>query len=91
MPDKSLQSAGAAGIWRADAVKIPFLNMFASTWGLLAGGLLCALPMLILRVKNHTEADDETLCVPSSSSLAFHFALLRRFFRSFSFVKVVLR
>ncbi|KIY61774.1 MFS general substrate transporter [Cylindrobasidium torrendii FP15055 ss-10] len=58
---KSLQSAGAAGIWRADAVKIPFLNMFASTWGLLAGGLLCALPMLIIRVKNHTEADDEIL------------------------------
>jgi hypothetical protein len=22
-PDKSIQSAGAAGVWRADAVKVP--------------------------------------------------------------------
>jgi MFS family permease len=58
---KSLQSAGAAGVWRADAVKLPFLNIFVSTWVLLVVGLLFALPMIHLRVKNHTELADETL------------------------------
>ncbi|KAF5361662.1 hypothetical protein D9758_007317 [Tetrapyrgos nigripes] len=51
---KSLQSAGAAGIWRADAVGLPYMNIFISTWVLLVAGLLFALPMLYLRVQNHT-------------------------------------
>ncbi|KAF9016863.1 hypothetical protein BDZ89DRAFT_1075271 [Hymenopellis radicata] len=34
---KSIQSSGGAGIWRADAVGIPYMNMFISTWALLAG------------------------------------------------------
>lgn len=80
--DKSLQSAGAAGIWRADAVKLPcvvsicvpnsvidtlfsFLNVFMSTWALLVAGLVFALPMIYMRVTNHTEYRDETLCVKS--------------------------
>ncbi|KAG9007219.1 hypothetical protein FRB93_008042 [Tulasnella sp. JGI-2019a] len=58
---KSLQSAGGAGAWRADAVGIPFMNIFASTWGLLAGGLIFTLPMLYLRVKDHTEVEEEVL------------------------------
>ncbi|PBK60050.1 MFS general substrate transporter [Armillaria solidipes] len=58
---KSIQSAGAAGIWRADAVKIPYMNMFISEWALLVGGLVFALPMVILRIKNHTDLDDETI------------------------------
>jgi len=58
---KSLQSAGAAGVWRADAVKVPMMNIFISTWVLLVAGLLFALPMVHLRVKNHTELADETL------------------------------
>lgn len=58
---KSLQSAGAAGIWRADAVGIPFMNIFISTWVLLVAGLIFALPMLHLRVKDHTELADEVL------------------------------
>jgi len=58
---KSLQSAGAAGAWRADAVKIPYMNLFLSTWVLLAAGLLFALPMIYLRVKEHTEISDEAL------------------------------
>ncbi|KZT09028.1 MFS general substrate transporter [Laetiporus sulphureus 93-53] len=56
---KSLQSAGAAGVWRADAVGLPYLNIFISTWALLVGGLVCALPMIYMRVKDHTEASDE--------------------------------
>ncbi|PBK60036.1 MFS general substrate transporter [Armillaria solidipes] len=58
---KSIQSAGAAGIWRADAVMIPYMNMFISEWAPLVGGLVFALPMVILRIKNHTDLDDETI------------------------------
>jgi hypothetical protein len=58
---KSIQSAGAAGSWRVDAVKRPFMNIFLSTWTLLVAGLIFALPMIHLRVKNHTDLEDETL------------------------------
>ncbi|KAJ6567184.1 MFS general substrate transporter [Mycena vulgaris] len=58
---KSIQSAGAAGSWRADAVLTPYMNMFASTWALSAAGLLFALPMIYLRVKDHTDLEDEAV------------------------------
>ncbi|KAF8168400.1 major facilitator superfamily domain-containing protein [Crassisporium funariophilum] len=58
---KSIQSAGGAGAWRADAVKTPFMNMFISTWVLLVAGLVFALPMIYARVKDHTDISDETL------------------------------
>jgi len=58
---KSIQSAGAAGIWRADAVGLPFMNIFAGTWALLVAGLLFALPMMFFRVKEHTVLEDETI------------------------------
>ncbi|ELU43339.1 hypothetical protein AG1IA_02629 [Rhizoctonia solani AG-1 IA] len=37
------------------------MNIFVSTWALLAGGLIFALPMLHYRVKDHTELADEAL------------------------------
>ncbi|KAJ3501464.1 hypothetical protein NLJ89_g9326 [Agrocybe chaxingu] len=58
---KSIQSAGGAGAWRADAVKTPFMNMFLSTWTILVAGLIFALPMIHLRVKNFTDLGDEAL------------------------------
>lgn len=58
---KSIQSAGAAGAWRADAILTPFMNIFISTWVLCAAGLLIALPMIYLRVKDHTELEDEAV------------------------------
>ncbi|KAG6829302.1 hypothetical protein H0H87_011968 [Tephrocybe sp. NHM501043] len=58
---KSLQSAGAAGMWRADAVKVPYMNIFASTWALLVAGLVFILPMIHLRVTDHTDAKDDVL------------------------------
>ena len=58
---KSIQSAGAAGAWRADGVGLPYMNIFASTWALSAAGMLFALPMVLMRVKDHTEESDETL------------------------------
>jgi hypothetical protein len=57
---KSIQSAGAAGVWRADAVKLPFMNIFASTWALLVAGLIFALPMIHLRVKETTDEEETT-------------------------------
>ena len=68
--DKSLQSAGAAGIWRGDGVGLPFMNIFVSTWALLVAGLICALPMLALRVKNTTDIEDEDVYVSSFFSVA---------------------
>ncbi|KAK0440851.1 hypothetical protein EV421DRAFT_767924 [Armillaria borealis] len=58
---KSIQSDGAAGIWRAGAVKILYMNMFIAEWALLVGGLVFALPMVILRIKEHTDLDDKTI------------------------------
>lgn len=64
---KGLQSAGAAVIFRVDALKAPFINEFASCWALLAGSLLVAGPVLLTRIRETvpTEEDlkfsDETL------------------------------
>jgi MFS family permease len=58
---KSIQSAGGAGAWGADADKTPYMNMLLSTWALLAAGLVFAFPMIYSRVKDHTELEDETL------------------------------
>ncbi|KIJ67802.1 hypothetical protein HYDPIDRAFT_25272 [Hydnomerulius pinastri MD-312] len=59
---KSIQSAGGAGAWRADAVGTSYMNMFASTWALSVAGLIFALPMIYVRVKDESsslEADKE--------------------------------
>lgn len=64
---KSIQSAGGAGAWRADARKTPFMNMFISTWVLLAAGLVFSLPMIYMRVKDHTDLADETLMLMDDS------------------------
>ena len=37
------------------------MDLFISTWVLLAGGLVCAAPMIWTRVKEHTGIEDETL------------------------------
>jgi len=38
-----------------------YMNMFLSTWILLVAGLVFALPMIYLRVKDHTDVSDETV------------------------------
>jgi len=54
-------------MWSLDSRKIPFLNEFASNWGLLAGSLIVAAPVIFLKIQDHVtvEADlvgtDETL------------------------------
>jgi len=49
---KGIQSAGGAITWRLDDMKIPYMNMFASNWGLLAGSLLVALPVILWKVED---------------------------------------
>ena len=52
---KGIQSAGAAVVFRMDAVKLPYSTMFGSSWGLCAASLVCALPLIYIRIRN-TEA-----------------------------------
>lgn len=49
---KGIQSAGGAITWALDDHKISYMNMFASNWGLLAGSLLCALPVILWKVED---------------------------------------
>jgi MFS family permease len=49
---KGIQSAGSAITWRLDDLKIPFMNMFASNWGLLVGSLIIALPVFLWKVED---------------------------------------
>jgi len=64
---KGIQSAGAAITWRLDDLGVPYMNMFASNWGLLAGSLLIALPVILLKVEDTVSLEkdlqftDETL------------------------------
>jgi len=58
---KSIQSAGAAGSWGADARHTPYMNMFLSTWVLLVAGLIFALPVMQIRIKNQTDPADDAV------------------------------
>src|SRR5687768_16487392 len=49
---KGIQSAGSAITWRLDDLKIPYMNMFASNWGLLTGSLIVALPVILRKVED---------------------------------------
>ena len=42
-----------------------YMNIFISTWVLLVAGLIFALPMIVMRVKDHTELVDEAVYVHS--------------------------
>ncbi|KAL8765309.1 MAG: hypothetical protein Q9209_007584 [Squamulea sp. 1 TL-2023] len=56
---KGIQSAGAAIIFRIDALKVPFMNEFASCWGLLAGSLLVALPLILTKVRDTVPLEED--------------------------------
>lgn len=49
---KGIQSAGAAITWRLDDLKISYMGMFGSNWGLLAGSLVVALPVILWKVED---------------------------------------
>ncbi|KAF1842491.1 MFS general substrate transporter [Cucurbitaria berberidis CBS 394.84] len=77
---KGIQSAGGAITWRLDDLKIPYMHMFASNWGLLAGSLLVALPVILWKVEDTVslekdiEFTDETIAevAPKAHVLSAH-------------------
>lgn len=56
---KGIQSAGAAIVWRLDALGTPYMNMFASCWILLAGSLVIALPVMLLKIKDTVPVEED--------------------------------
>lgn len=56
---KGIQSAGGAITWRLDDLGIKYMTMFASNWGLLAGSLLVALPVILLKVEDTVELEKD--------------------------------
>ncbi|EOD47484.1 putative duf895 domain membrane protein [Neofusicoccum parvum] len=56
---KGIQSAGAAIIWALDLKKLPFMNLFASCWVLLAGSLVVALPVILIKIQDHVSLEED--------------------------------
>ena len=58
---KGIQSAGAAIMWRLDGMDNPpsYMAMFGSCWGLLAGSLIIALPVMLLKIKDSVSVEDD--------------------------------
>ena len=56
---KGIQSAGNAIIWRVDGLQAPYINIFASTWGLLAGSLLFTLPVVLMKIKDSVSVEED--------------------------------
>jgi len=56
---KGIQSAGAAVFWRLDGLKKPYDTMFAASWGLVAGALLIAAPVIFMRIKDTVSLEED--------------------------------
>lgn len=56
---KGIQSVGSSIIFRVDALKAPYMNEFASNWGLLAGSLVIALPLILMKVKDTVSLEED--------------------------------
>lgn len=42
-----------------DALNTPFLREFAACWGILAGSLLIASPVVFFKIKDHTDVEED--------------------------------
>jgi hypothetical protein len=56
---KGIQSAGSAISPQLDANNVSFMAQFAANWGMLAGSLLIAAPVIFTKVKNTTDLDED--------------------------------
>ncbi|RDW62060.1 hypothetical protein BP6252_11493 [Coleophoma cylindrospora] len=63
---KSLQSAGAAVVWRLDGIKISYVSMYLSTWIILLGSIACTTWVAWTKVKEHSE--DEGVMIVAERS-----------------------
>ncbi|CAK4031337.1 UNC93 [Lecanosticta acicola] len=56
---KGIQSAGAAIVWRLDALDVPYMNLFASCWALLAASLIIAAPVMVWKIKDTVSLEED--------------------------------
>lgn len=56
---KGLQSTGAAIVWDLDYRKQSLMKEFATNWGLLAGSIVVAAPLVFLRIKDHVSLEQD--------------------------------
>ena len=56
---KGIQSAGAAVFWRLDGLKKPYNTMFGASWGLLAGALLFAAPVIWTKIRDTVPMEED--------------------------------
>lgn len=56
---KGIQSAGAAIAWRLNGMETPYIKLFASCWILLAGSLVVALPVMILKIRDTVPVEED--------------------------------
>jgi hypothetical protein len=76
---KSIQSAGGAIGWRLDGIGKPYMTIFITTWVLLVAGLIFMLPMMHMRIHEHTE---EAVYVPLIYLNFFVLWLILSYFRT---------
>ncbi|RPA91172.1 MFS general substrate transporter [Choiromyces venosus 120613-1] len=65
---KGIQSAGAAVVWRLDAVKYSYATLFGSSWGLCGAGMLLAIPVIWYRIRD-TELTEEDFVTPAEKDI----------------------
>ncbi|KAF1814858.1 MFS general substrate transporter [Eremomyces bilateralis CBS 781.70] len=58
---KGIQSAGGAIMWRLDDIGTPYMTLFASCWGLLAGSLIIAVPVILLKIKESVAIEEDLM------------------------------
>ena len=56
---KGFQSAGAAVVFSLDKDKVSYMSLFASCWGLVAGSLLIALPLIFFKIEDHVSIEHD--------------------------------
>lgn len=56
---KGIQSAGAAVFWRLDGLKKPYNTMFGASWGLLAGALVFAAPVIWMKIQDTVPLEED--------------------------------
>lgn len=56
---KGIQSAGSAISASIDARHVPFMTQFAINWGMLAGSLVIAAPIIVRYVKDTTPLEED--------------------------------
>ncbi|PGH18722.1 hypothetical protein AJ80_04375 [Polytolypa hystricis UAMH7299] len=56
---KGIQSAGAAVTWAVDEAGQDYVTQFAVSWGLLTGSILIAIPIVIWKVKDSIDIEED--------------------------------